>query len=184
MALHRRKLLDGSDVTDGDLNDIEVDVGEDLSRKRRRPIWLTRAFASTALHDFKQARKRLGAFELFEQFNQAVGLRYVGDSLTAGVHSACIACQPGDKPIYYLAVHRYPPGNGRDRSVVASCKGPSLEEALRNLVEIWLEVLKTEGPDGSTTEGSPFGKRPEGKRPASHADLTDLLEQSIRNLKR
>jgi len=181
MALQRRTMPDGGDITDVDLNDITTNNGEEVTRGRRRPAWLTKAFTSTLLYDLKAERTKLGAFELFERFNQAVGLRYAGDSLTAGIYTSCISCRPGDKPMYYAAVHRFPPGEGRQKRVVASWKDTTLEAVVRALVDIWLEALKTEGPDGSTTEGSPFGKRPEGRVPAAHVDLTDLLEQSIKN---
>jgi len=183
MAVRRGTIdEDSNDSVRIDLNDQAL--LEPSRKSNKRPAWLTKAFTSTLLHDFKKERKGLPIFELFERFNQVVGLQYKGDSLSAGVHTSCLSCQLGDKPLYYAAVHRFPPGEGRQKRIVASWKDVTMEAAIRNLVDIWLEAIKTEGPDGSTTVGSPFGK-PQSQRevPAAHRDLTDLLEQSIRNLK-
>jgi hypothetical protein len=157
MALQRRK-VDGVEITDVDLfDDVTVDTNaEEKKKPKKRPKWLTKAFADGMLHDFKNEHTTLTGLAFLERFGEVVALHYFTDPCNAGVHTACLSCQPGDPKLYYASVLRYHRGGGQGKEVVCGEKGASLEEALRNLAGVWFEVLKTEGPDGSTTKGAIF----------------------------
>ncbi len=198
MGFRQRTLSDGSTITDIDLLEDNGDIDrlkKAEAEKKPRPLWLTRAYGKTLLHDFRNDYRTLDGFDLIERFTQVLSARYHQDSLTPGIHIACLSAQPGDKPLYYAATHRYPKGNKHQRQVVVSAKGGDAKQAMKNMLDTWFELLEAERAEGveeldtATLRGSPFGKEPvdlpRGQPPRTpvQGSLADMLQKSLDALK-
>jgi len=197
MGFHQRTLPDGLTITDIDNFDDNGNIDKlKEETKKPQPLWLRRAYGKTLLHDFRNDYRTLDGLDLIERFTQVLSARYHEDSLTPGIHIACLSAQPGDTPLYYSAVHRYPRGNKRQREVVVSAKGDGPKNAIRNMLDTWFELLEAERAEGveeldnATLRGSPFGEEPvdlpRGKLPPRtpvQGSLADLLQKSLDALK-